>query len=212
MMLNCKAKAKMRCYANVKINLSQWMVRALWIAGVICFLAAPTYAHHIICTPHFVSNSNYPEPILTLAENVGQWQVQLIHYPGNAAPDQPVDIRFQVTNIADEREFNQPVSVRIERQQAFGSGIDIYGPQLISPVGNSYELRMEYPQAGNYLVLLTLTEGDSRTPTGLVLPVVVGQPGQPWVILAVFIISVCVFILVVRAIKVKQNRSKASGA
>ncbi len=189
---------------------SQGMATALWFVTGIILAGAPAHAHHIICTPHFVADSNYLEPILTLAENVGPWRVQMIHAPGNPVPDQPVEIRFQVSNLSAGKEYRQPVRVRVRQQQAFGSGVDIYGPQFVAPEKDSYELRVTYPEMGNYLVLLTLQEGEK--PSGLVLPVVVGQPGRPWVNLASFIIGVGILMLVVRAIKLKQSRRRASNA
>ena len=193
-----------------KLGRARGMATTIWFATGIMLVGAPAHAHHIICTPHYVTDSDYPEPILTLAENVGPWRVQMIHAPGNPAPDQLAEIRFQVSNLSAGNELSQPVSVRIRRQQAFGSGVDIYGPQLVAPEAGFYELRMTYPETGNYLVSLTLPEGEK--PNGLVLPIVIGQPGQPFVILASFIIGVAILMLVVRAIKIKQNRWRSSGA
>lgn len=209
MLEGCTIKTRWRRLLG-RLGRSRGITITIWFATGILLVEAPAHAHHIICKPHYVTDSDYPEPILTLAENVGLWRVQMIHAPGNPSPDQPTDIRFQVSSLSAGNELGQPVSVRILRQQAFGSGVDIYGPQLVAPEEDTYELRVTYPEKGNYLVFLTLQEGEK--PTGLVLPIVVGQPGQPLVILASFILGVGILMLVVRAIKIKQSRQRSSSA
>ncbi len=206
----CTVKTRWRWHLLGRYRRSQRRAIALWLATGIILAGAPAHSHHIIGTPRYVADSDYPEPILTLAETVGPWRVQLIHAPGNPASAQPAEIRFQVSNLSAGTEVWQPVSVRVRQLHAFGSGVDIYGPALVAPEEDTYKLRVTYPEVGNYLVSLSLPEGEE--PAELVVPVVVGEPGRPWVSLASFIIGLGLFMLVVRAIKLKQSRRRASSA
>lgn len=198
-------RTKRRQGPSGRFRRSRWL--AIWLTPWCCFVGASAHAHHIIGTPHYVVDSDYPDPILTLTEAVGPWRLTLTQAPGNPDAAGTATIRLQVNDAVTGEPFRQAISVQIQQQRAFGSGVDIYGPESVPPEEGAYEFEVTYPRVGNYIVSLTLREGEK--PLGLVFPVVVGQPGRPWVSLASFIIGVALLMLIVRAIKVKQLRRKA---
>ncbi|MCP3902249.1 MAG: hypothetical protein GY715_01325 [Planctomycetes bacterium] len=176
----------------------------------IILVAGPAHGHHVLGVPHYVTDSAYPEPILTLTETVGRWRIELVHSPGAPEPTQSADIRFRVTNVGAGSDVVPPVTVTVRRLHVFGPGLDVHGPDRVTPEEGSYVLSVLYPTEGNYIVKLALVEAGQRS--DLVFPVVVGTPGRPWVTLATFVIGLGILLIVVRALKVKRARRCASSA
>ena len=180
------------------------------LAAVACVIlvGAPAHGHHVIGVPHYVTDADYPEPILTLTERVGPWRIGLIHVPGNPDPSQSTEIRFRITNSASGNDLDQPVSVSVRRLRVLGPPMEVDTPYRVMPEQGSYDLRVSYPSTGNYHVTLSFTDGEVQS--DMVFPVVVGAPGRPWVTLAIFVIGLGILLVFVRALRMKQARRGVS--
>jgi hypothetical protein len=176
------------------------------IALAIVLAPTPAHAHHVIGKPHYVTDGDN-EPMLTLVETLGQWRVDLTHTPGKPDPDQTTELRFRITNVDSGRGLSRPVTVTARQVHAFGSAVTIHGPQALDGDDDVYEVTLTYPDEGNYLVSLSFPDGDNDS--RLAFPVVVGTPGRPWVSLSAFVIAMVVFVLTIRAIKLKRDRRES---
>lgn len=164
----------------------------------------PALAHHVVGRPRFVSDSRYPLPIMTMLEPVGPWLIEMIQSPGDPGPVEAVEMHIEVSHSATERSLARPVEVTVRRLEAFAAGTTVFGPRSIMPDEGAYELRLEYPTTGNYLVSFAFEESEIRSE--LVFPVVVGKPGAPWVILIGFLMTLGLFLIVIRAVRIKSER------
>lgn len=168
--------------------------------------AGPLEAHHILGIPHYAYDESYPQaPVMRLRERVGDWEVMLTCYPGTPRPGERSEIHVYVTQRHRmRRPYGQPLALSVLRQTMLGGKAPIYGPNTVAPQQNLYKFFPRYADAGHYEVLLEMKRADGYDT--LRFPMVVGEPGNPWVTTVGFVGGLAFLLIVVRAIKIKRDR------
>ncbi len=182
------------------------------VTAVFAAAPRPALAHHIMGVPHYSYDENYPQaPVLKLVDTVGDWQLQLTGYPGNPVPGEPTELHVYVVRELDRAVYDLPVSVTIRQQHLGGSRETIFGPADARRSENVFKFYPTYPEEGHYEVTIGFEDGAEGIST-LTFPLVVGEPGSPWVPVALFGGGLVLLLLVVRAIKIKQARRARAAA
>lgn len=170
------------------------------------FFYSKAYAHHIIGLPHYAYEENYPQaPVLKLVELVGKWKFQLTAYPGNPVPGVRSEIHVYITEKQSGELLELPVTLWVHQQNLWGSDL-VYGPSDSVLEENLYKFYVTFPRIGNYNLRLEFPDGDIRS--SLEFPMVIGEPGSPWVVLGSFVGGICFLLLLIRALKIKRMRRK----
>ncbi len=176
------------------------------------FLAAPppAEAHHIRGIPHYAYDKNYPQaPVLKLIDVVGPWQFQLTSYPGNPAPAVATQMHVYVANKDSREVYSAPMRVEVRRQGFLWGDEIVYScEEQLSE--NLFRFRPKYPDEGNYLVTLSFHDGVGIST--LTFPIVVGEPGSPWWTLGCWVGAFVLFVLIIRAARVKLRRRRLRAA
>lgn len=172
-------------------------------------VAVLVLAHHIMGIPHYAYDENYPQaPVLKLVETVGRWEFQLTGYPGNPEPGNRTQINVYVVDVETREIYRQPISLEIHRLRPFGDPVTIFGPRSANLEENVFKFYPTYPVEGNFD--LTLSFDDGSTISTLRFPMVVGEPGSPWTVIAWFVGGLAVFVVGVRAVRIKRARRQAA--
>lgn len=176
------------------------------VAALALAFAGPLEAHHILGIPHYAYDESYPQaPVMRLREVVGEWEVMLTCYPGTPKPGERSEIHVYVTQRHRmRRPYGQPLALAVYRQTMMGGKDAIYGPTTVEPQQNLYKFFPRYAETGHYEVLLELARADAVDT--LRFPMVVGEPGNPWVTTVGFVGGLAFLVIVVRAIKIKRQR------
>jgi ferredoxin-type protein NapH len=179
------------------------------IMMVAAVMATPVLAHHIMGIPHYSYDKNYPQaPVIKLVEHVGRWEVQATGYPGNPQPGSRTEVHAYAADPRTREVYDGEMSLEVFRLSPFGGKESIYGPTVGRPDENLVKFYPTYPEEAGYeLVLHLKRQGEHDT---LRFTLVVGDPGQPWVPLAVFCAGVILLLIVVRAIRIKRRRRLAA--
>lgn len=168
--------------------------------------ASPAAAHHILGIPHYAYDESYPQaPVLRLRESVGGWDVTLTCYPGTPAPGERSEIHVYVAAAQRHRRpFERTVELVVYQLGLLGGRTAIHGPVTGVAAQHLFKFFPRYPVVGHYEVVLRLHHAD-RIDT-LAFPMVVGEPGNPWLTLGLFAGGLGSFVVVVRAIAIKRAR------
>lgn len=180
------------------------VVGTLLLAGALVFgLTPPVHAHHIMGIPHYSYDENYPQaPVLKLVETVGNWEFQLTSFPGNPKPGDRTELHVYVIQETSRKVYDKPLALTIHRVGALGRE-QIYTKES-TLLENVYKFYPTYKEEGNYE--LTLSFADETGTSTLTFPMVVGEPGSPWVALGGYMSGLLLFVLVIRAIRIKRRR------
>ncbi|MBI4424538.1 MAG: 4Fe-4S binding protein [Elusimicrobia bacterium] len=184
--------------------------KAAALAAALVF-AAPAGAHHIIGLPHYAYDDSFPQaPVLKLRERVGPWEAQLTGYPGNPRPGERSEVRAYLGDPRTREAYGGQVLLEAHRIRAFGFRESILQAREGIRDGGLHRFHVTYPEVGNYelVVLLPGLDGDST----LRFPMVVGEPGSPWRTAAAFGGGLGLFVVVIRALRIKRDRRRARGA
>ena len=159
---------------------------------------------------HYAYDDSYPQaPVLRLRETVGEWEVTLTCYPGTPKAGERSEIHVYVTKLnGHRRPWGLPVGMTVFQLDMMGGKTPILGPTSAVAQQNLYKFFPRYPAVGHYEVVLEL-----RHPAGLDtlrFPMVVGEPGNPWLTLGTFVGSLALLVIVVRAINIKRSRKGAT--
>jgi len=181
-------------------------LRLLLLAGsVVLVVPAAAFAHHILGIPHYSYDKDYPQtPVLTYRVDAGAYEVKMTGYPGMPVPGERCSIHVYIRRRDDGKPFDGAVTLQVRRERILGSGSLVYGPITGKLDESVYKFYPEYPDEANYVVRITFRADGA--PWKIDLPIVVGQPGSPWIVLGLVVALLAVFLLIVRAVRIKMRR------
>lgn len=199
------------CYA-VSVPRTQLNHRGLsrvssGVLAVLVLTAVPrqAVAHHILGLPHYSYKENYPQvPTLEYPATTGPYDVLLTSYPGKPTPGEAANLAFYIKNRNTDVPYDQRVSVRVLQTFTFGRNQVVIGATSIQPFENVHKLTATFPEDGEYVVELTMdVEG---TPEVIPFLLIAGEPTATASVLIATGGGLGLFIVVVRAIKIKRKR------
>jgi hypothetical protein len=169
------------------------------------FCATPASAHHILGVPHYAYDEAYPQtPVLTYAVNAGPNEVKMTGYPGKPKPGERCALHVYIRDMEAGQPFDGDVSLSVMKDNLIGRDPVIYGPMQAPLEEAMYKFYPRFADEANYLVRIEYEiEG---VPWTIDLPMVVGTPGSPWAVLGVLVGGVVLFLVVIRAIRIKRRR------
>jgi ferredoxin-type protein NapH len=183
--------------------------RKLTVVGpllvVALLLPARAGGHHILGLPHYSYKENYPQaPTLEYPATTGPYDVLLTSYPGKPVPGESANLAFYIKNRDTGRPFDRPISVRVLQTFTFGRNREVLPATVVQPFEVPHKLSATFPSPGEYVVELSV-EVEGRTE---VIPfmMVAGDPTATGSILAAVGAGLGLFVVVVRAIKIKRAR------
>lgn len=185
--------------------------KAVLSALLVGFLVSPAAAHHILGIPHYAYDKEWPQaPVLKLVEPVGEWEVQLTGYPGRPKPGVRADVTVYAWEPKTGRVYDGDMRLEAALLGALSGPRTFYGPELSRRNGTLQKFSVTYPEDGNYELTLHLTAGG--VPSTLRFPLVVGDPPSPWKGLGLGAGGFGLFLVVVRAVRIKRARREAARA
>lgn len=177
----------------------------LLVASVLLLLPSTVYAHHILGLPHYSYKENYPQaPTLEYPATTGPYDVLMTSYPGKPVPTEAATIAFYIKDRNSNDPYAQAVTMRVLQTFTFGDNRVIQEPATHQPFDNQHKYTVTFPEDGEYIVELTMdVEGQTE-----VIPflVVAGNPTATGSIVAAVVAALGVFLVTVRAIKLKRDR------
>lgn len=191
--------------ASVLLLTTLWRLLPLAVFALVISAPNPALAHHILGLPHYSYKENYPQaPTLEYPATTGPYDVLMTSYPGKPVPTEAATIAFYIKDRNTAEPFGQPVTVRVLQTFTFGDSRVIHEPATHQPFDNQHKYTITFPEDGEYIVELTMdVEGQTE-----VIPflVVAGTPTATASIVASVVGGLLVFLITVRAIKVKRDR------
>jgi ferredoxin-type protein NapH len=185
-------------------------VAGLLVGVALLCLAGDASAHHILGIPHYAYDENYPQaPVLKLKEQVGPWEVQLTGYPGNPQPGERSQVHAYLVDEDTRALYRKPVTIYVRRQWLTGQEL-IHGPVSTELEENVFKFYFTYPEEGQYEIMLAFHDGEAIST--LRFPMVVGDPGSPWATVGWFGGGLLLFVLVIRAVRIKMARARRAAS
>lgn len=162
-------------------------------------------AHHILGLPHYSYKENYPQaPTLEYPATTGPFDVLMTSYPGSPVPTEAALIAFYIKDRDTESPYEETVTMRVLQTATFGSNKVIRPLEQRRPFDNQHKYKVEFPEDGEYIIELTMeVEGQTE-----VIPflMIVGEPTATKSIVITIGLSLVLFLVIVRAIKIKRDR------
>jgi hypothetical protein len=179
------------------------------VALVLLTWATGAQAHHILGLPHYAYKDNYPQvPVLEYPARSGPWDILLTSYPGRPIPGEAANLSFYIKDGVTSAIYPETVAIRVLRKGNFGSSEEILASTTVEAFDQLYKLTATMPEDGDYVVELSLmVEGQLE-----VIPflLVAGEPKSPWGPVAAIVFALLLFVVVIRAIKIKRQRREAA--
>jgi hypothetical protein len=173
--------------------------------------AGPASGHHILGIPHYAYDEQYPQtPVLTYRVDAGAWEVKMTGYPGVPQPGERTSLHVYLRHRRSGHLFDGPVTLIVRRDRLLGSDPIVYGPITAAIEEAVFKFHPEFEETANYTVRVHF-EADGQ-PWDIDLPVVVGEPGSPWLVLGGLAAAVIFFLLVIRALRIKRARRLVGAA
>jgi ferredoxin-type protein NapH len=167
-------------------------------------------AHHILGIPHYAYDERYPQvPILTYKVMAGALEVEMTGYPGMPKPGEQCFLNVYIRDPESGATFDGAVSLEVLRDRLIGSDPVVYGPVTAALEEAVYKFYPRFESESNYTVRIRW-EADGA-PWILDLPMVVGEPGSPWAVLGGVGGGLLLFLIGIRAARIKMRR-RALGA
>jgi len=174
-------------------------------------VVSPASAHHILGIPHYAYDEEYPQtPILTYRVEMGPHEVKMTGYPGKPQPGEPCSLHVYIRRLDDGKPFDDGVTLTVFLDTLIGQDPVIYGPIEARLEESVYKFYPQFGLEANYLVRIAFEAEDA--PWIIDLPMVVGEPGSPLVVLGGVACGVVAFLVVVRAIRIKRRRRQEGPA
>ncbi len=184
------------------------VVPALACAAV---LAAGLDAHHIMGIPHYAYDKNYPQaPVITYKVAAGPYIVELTGYPGKPVPGEMAQMHAYVYRKGAKRDvFTGKIVARVDKKE-LGGRRTVFGPVTTRFEEKLHKFSPTYKEAGKYIVRFEMQiEGQ---PYQIDLPIVVGDPASPLGVVAKWLGALVLFVVVIRAVKIKLERARRAAA
>jgi len=186
------------------------VVPAVLVAVLATVLVSTTsaYAHHILGIPHYAYEKDYPQtPVLTYRVDAGAYEIKMTGYPGTPMPGEQCSMHVYISRLDGGELYDGPVTMTVWRDRFFGDDPVIYGPITTRLDERLYKFYPRFGEASDYLVRIHF-EADGA-PWDISLPVVVGEPGSPALVLGGAGAGLLVFLIVIRALRIKAARRRA---
>ena len=146
-------------------------------------------------------------PVLTYLVHAGAHTVQMTGYPGKPVPHQRCELHVYIRRTDTGQPFDSTVTLTVMRDRMIADDPAIYGPIEASLDDALYKFYPEFEEESNYYARIEFeAEG---APWIIDLPIVVGEPGSPWTVLAAIVGGLILFLVVIRAVRIKMNRRAA---
>lgn len=174
--------------------------------GLALLIPSQARAHHILGLPHYSYKENYPQaPTLEYPATTGPYDVLMTSFPGHAVPGERTTIAFYIKDRNTGLPYEHPVSLRVLQTATFGANKVILDPTIHEPTTNQHRYFVIFPQDGEFVAELTMdVEGK---PEVIPFLMIAGQPSAAKSIVIAVIAGLGVFLLAVRAIRIKRKRS-----
>lgn len=173
--------------------------------ALICTAPPSASGHHILGLPHYSYKENFPQaPTLEYPATSGPYDILLTSYPGKPIPGQPATVSFYVKNRETDEPYDRPITMRVLQTFTFGESKVIESPVISEPFMQPHKVTVTFPEDGEYVVELTMeVEGKPE-----IIPFIM-TAGEPSAVTSVLIATglfLVVFVVTVRAIKIKRAR------
>ncbi len=183
--------------------------RGCLVAVILVILAASsTEAHHILGLPHYSYKENYPQvPTLEYPAQSGPYEILMTCYPGKPTPGEAANLAIYIKNQESGEPYSQPIQLRILQTFTFGRNRDVRPAAMVPFYEQPHEVSVVFPAHGEYIVELTLdVEGQEE-----VIPflMVAGEPSATWSVLIASAVFLLVFLVIIRAVRIKRRRRMA---
>ncbi len=195
------------------LSVSYGQMRMGCLLGLLVLFPITVFAHHIMGIPHYAYDEQYPQtPVLTYRLEAGPYDVRMTGYPGKPTPGERCTLHIYIRRMNDGTLFKDNVRMTITQDQWIGEDRVVYGPLEAELEERVFKFHPEFPDEANYLVRIEF-EVDG-VPWIVDLPMVAGEPGSPWVVLGGTVGGLVLFLVIIRAIRIKQKRriAQTSGA
>jgi NapH/MauN family ferredoxin-type protein len=172
---------------------------------LITVLPIEANAHHIMGIPHYAYDEQYPQtPVLTYRIDAGPYELRMTGYPGHPKPGERSSIHVYINRRENGALYGQTVQATVFQDALIGDDPIVYGPQDAMIEERVFKFYPTYEDEANYIVRISFdVEG---VPWMIDLPIVVGEPGSPLTVLGSMAAGVVIFIIVIRAIRIKMQR------
>lgn len=171
-------------------------------------LTGAAAAHHILGIPHYAYDESYPQaPVITYAVQAGPYVIKVTGYPGKPAPGELAQVHAYVVRGDDPAAiYSGPIEARLERDGLGGASV-VWGPSATRFEDNLHKLAPRFGPEGHYRLRLELDlEGQ---PYEIDFPMVVGEPRGATAILLGWGGALALFVVVVRAARIKLERRRS---
>jgi ferredoxin len=175
------------------------------ISTALYLLPSVVNSHHILGLPHYSYKENYPQaPTLEYPATSGPYDILLTSYPGKPVPGETASFSFYVKNRETGDAYDQPITVQVLQTFTFGESKVIVKPTVSQPFEQPHKLSVTFPEDGEYVVELTMeVEGK---PEIIPFMLTAGEPSAVTSVLITVGLFLIVFIIAIRAIKIKRDR------
>ena len=169
------------------------------------FTPLPAVAHHILGIPHYAYDEQYPQtPVLTYRVDAGAHEVRMTGYPGVPAPGERCSLHVYIRRSDTGASFDDRVTLTVTEDRLIGSDPIVYGPVTATIEEAVFKFFPVFELEANYSARIEF-EADGE-PWIIDLPIVVGEPGSPWLVLGGVAIATLSFLVVIRALRIKSRR------
>ena len=176
---------------------------------ILTFFPSVSFSHHILGLPHYSYKENYPQtPTLEYPAVAGPYDILLTSYPGKPVPTETASLSFYIKDQSTGDPYNKPINIRVLQTFTFGRSLEILMPTTIQPFEQPHKVNVTFPTDGEYVVELTIqVEGKPE-----VIPFILtaGDPSSTSSILIFIGVLLLLFIITVRAVKIKRDRRTAA--
>ncbi len=176
-----------------------------------CLFLAPAVAqgHHILGLPHYSYKENYPQaPVLEYPATAGPYSILLQSYPGVPNPGEQANLVFDIKNTETDKRYGQPIKVRVLQTFTFGENREILSATKDQLGDVLYKVYPTFPEAGEYVVELTMDVDGQPETIGFLMAV--GNPSPTTSIIVTLGCVLVVFLITIRAVKKKRDRRIAT--
>lgn len=169
------------------------------------FFTGSLYAHHILGLPHYSYKENYPQaPVLEYPAFSGPYEILLTCYPGKPVPGEAANLVFYVKDQQTGTPYEKSIDTRVLQTFTFGKSSEVLAPITVKPYEQPHKISVTFPDDGEYVIELSM-EVEGKTE---IIPfmLVVGNPSSAASILIAATVGLVIFIITIRAVKIKQKR------
>ncbi len=180
-----------------------------FVGALLVVTIAPSFvhAHHILGTPHYAYDEDYPQtPILTYRVNAGEYDVKMTGYPGKLEPGQRCSLHLYIHHKESGELLDVPVTMTVTQDRFLLEDPLVYGPMEARLDERIYKYHPHFEAEADYLITVRFEVDGAEW--SIDLPLVVGEPKSPWMMLGAGAGGLMLMLLVGRAIAIKRSRTQ----